>query len=297
MRTFFSKRLIFTSLIFIVAVTLAVFFTVFKDDTEESVVETPIVHLFSNSVIGHSVNGRDIDAYTYTPSRDIEGAPKEHILFVGGIHGGYEWNSVVLAYEFIDYLEANLSVIPLNITVTVIPSANPDGVYKVVGKEGRFTVADVPDDVATAPGRFNANEVDLNRNFDCKWQPESKWRDAVVSAGTSPFSESESKVIRDFVLKNRPNSVIFWHSQSGSVYASECEEGILPETLDIMNVYANASGYSPVSSFDAYPTTGDAEGWLASIGIPALTVELTTHKSIELGKNIKGVKALFEYYK
>ena len=36
-------------------------------------------------------------------------------------------------------------------------------------------------DTATAPnttgkGRFNANNVDLNRNFDCSWQATSSWR-------------------------------------------------------------------------------------------------------------------------
>jgi len=299
MRTFFFKRAIATSIIFVIlGVGAIVYFLFFnKAELDTVILDNPIGHVLSQRVIGKSVEGRNIDAYTYLPSADVEGSDAIHIVFVGGVHGGYEWNSVLLAYRFLDYLEANPSVIPSNITVTVIPSANPDGVYKVVGKEGRFTVADVPDDVATAPGRFNANEVDLNRNFDCKWKPESKWRDAVVSAGTSAFSEPEAIAIRDFVLEKTPDAVIFWHSQANSVYASECEDGILPETLDIMNAYANASGYSPVSSFDAYETTGDAEGWLASIGIPAITVELKTHETVEWEENLRGIKAFFEYYR
>ena len=45
-----------------------------------------------------------------------------------------------------------------------------------------------------------------------------------------------------------------------------------------------------------YTITGDAEGWLASIGIPAITVELSTHATIEWDKNLAGFKALLGYY-
>ncbi|MEX2013601.1 MAG: M14 family zinc carboxypeptidase [Parcubacteria group bacterium] len=242
-------------------------------------------------VIGLSVEGREIESYTY-------GHGDRHILFVGGIHGGYEWNSVVLAYKFMDYLDINTAVIPESLTVTVIPSANPDGVYRVVGKEGRFTSADVSINKETlASGRFNAREVDLNRNFDCQWKPTSMWRDRLVSAGFAPFSEPEARALRDFVLENRPDAVISWHSQSNAVYASECEDGILPETLNIMNVYSSASGYRAVKSFDSYEITGDADGWLASENIPAITVELRTHETVEWEENLAGIKALFEYYK
>jgi len=254
------------------------------DLVEQKVSET------KHEVIGSSVEGRNIDTYTY-------GNGETHIAFVGGIHGGYEWNSVLLAYMFMDYLDKNIDTLPQNITVTVIPSINPDGVYKVVGKEGRFTSADMPEDGLALAGRFNANNVDLNRNFDCKWKPESTWKGNIVSAGSNAFSEPEAKALQDFVSKNNPKAVIFWHSQSNAVYASECEKGILPETIDIMNAYSFASGYQPVKSFDAYEITGDAEGWLASINIPAITVELKTHEDIEWSKNLAGIKALFEYYK
>lgn len=242
-------------------------------------------------VIGTSVNGREIAAYTY-------GDGARHLLFVGGIHGGYEWNSVLLAYQAMDYLAAHPEAIPDTLKVTIIPSANPDGVYAVVGKEGRFSTLDASTDKAIlASGRFNAHKVDLNRNFDCKWKPESTWQSRPVSAGTAAFSEPEAQAIRNFVVKNKPAAVVFWHSQANAVYASECTEGILPATLDLMNAYARASGYTPVQSFDAYEITGDAEGWLASIHIPAITVELKTHETIEWEKNWAGIKALFEYYK
>ncbi len=259
---------------------------------EPLVVEEPVAKQeVVTETIGRSVQGRAISATTY-------GNGPQHLLFVGGIHGGYEWNSVLLAYQFMDYVAANLHAVPQNITVTVIPSLNPDGVYKVTGKEGRFTAGDVTTSaVVAASGRFNANSIDLNRNFDCKWQPNSTWRSEVVGAGSAPFSEPEARAVRDFVLKYLPDAVVFWHSQSNAVYASECEEGILPKTLEVMNAYSRASGYPAVDSFDAYEITGDAEGWLASIGIPAVTVELSTHETVEWERNLAGAKALFDLFR
>ena len=59
-----------------------------------------------------------------------------------------------------------------------------------------------------------------------------------------------------------------------------------------MDTYATAAGYNSVPFFDAYEVTGAVEDWLTTIGIPAITVELTTHEVIEWEKNLAGVKAV-----
>jgi len=274
------KKLIFL-FVFLFIVAGFFLFLFFKESNvyvpvEESIKEKDISPI--HTIIGKSFEGRNIDAYSY-------GNGSTHLLFVGGIHGGYEWNSVVLAYQIMDYFDNNLTAIPSSLTVTIIPSLNPDGVFKVVGKEGYILSADIPANVATSPGRFNGNTVDLNRNFDCKWQPRSTWQNKIVSAGNSAFSEPEAIAFRDFVLKYKPIATVFWHSQSGSVYASKCEKDILPETFSLVNLYSKASGYSAIETFDSYNTTGAAEDWMASISMPAITVELTTHESIEFEKN------------
>ncbi len=291
MQTLFSSRRNSVITILFLAGFVAFLFFVFREkEPPEVLVENKVesngpVHI----VIGKSVENRDIYAYSY-------GNGPTKLAFVGGIHGGYEWNSSVLAYKFMDYFVANPELIPKNLTVIIIPAANPDGIYKIVGKEGIFTDLDVPSGTNSA-GRFNANKVDLNRNFDCKWKPESTWQQKTVSAGKTPFSEPETVAIKKFVEENNPKAVIFWHSQGNAVYASQCEQGIIPETLNIMNVYSKASGYPADPTFDAYETTGDADAWLAKIGIPSITVELKTHDSIDWEQNLAGVKALFEYYK
>jgi predicted deacylase len=288
MQSLFSRRTIVVGGI-LICLALILFFVFHKNSPPivppaQSVVITYPIH----SVIGHSVQGRTIDAYRYGDGEKV-------LAFVGGIHGGYEWNSVVLAYQVMDYLQANPNIIPKNITVIVIPSANPDAVYKVVGKEGPFTSADVPAGTHT-DARLNADNVDLNRNFACKWQAQSMWQNKTESAGSSAFSEPEARTIENFVLEQRPVATVFWHSQSGNVYASQCENGILPGTLDLMNVYAQGSGYPAMKTFDAYATTGGADDWMATQGLSAVTVELTTHTDVEFDKNLAGIKAMFDYY-
>jgi predicted deacylase len=287
-----SKKRKVAAVVGVLGICLVLYFLFSYERVVETVPVEPEEILSTETVteIGRSVEDRPIEAYSF-------GSGDNHLLFVGGIHGGYEWNSVMLAYRFIDLLKGDPSLVPENIKITIVPVANPDGLFAVVGKAGRFFVEDTPDAVdQTGLGRFNARGVDLNRNFDCKWTPESQWRGQTVGAGTAAFSEPETAAIRDLVLSDRPDAAVFWHSQANTVYGSECSDGILPTTLDIMNAYATAAGYAAVPAFDAYAVTGDAEGWLASIGIPAITVELRTHLTVEWEQNLAGFKAVLAYF-
>lgn len=261
-------------------------------EIEEIILEPEVVVIepeMSKETIGSSVQNRPIEAYRF-------GSGPTDVLFVGGIHGGYEWNTVVLAYEMIDYFTENIYDLPSNLTIHVIPNANPDGLAMVTRENtARVTSADVITWNADGKGRFNANGVDLNRNFDCKWSPEASWRGREVGAGTEPFSEPEAKALRDYVLKTKPVAGIFWHSVANAVYGSECHEGILPLTTEIMNRYATAGRYQAVPIFDAYPVVGDIEGWLATLGIAAITVELETRNTTEWNRNLAGTLAVLEH--
>jgi predicted deacylase len=259
--------------------------------SNEAAPETPIKEASTSRQIGTSVEGRPITATTF-------GSGETELLFVGGIHGGYEWNSILLAYELIDHLTMNPELVPSSTRVTVIPNLNPDGLFIATNLEGRFTVAAITDFSMheTGSGRFNARGVDLNRNFDCKWEPTGSWRGKTVRAGSAPFSEPEAAALRDYVLVSKPAAVVFWHSRANTVYASECEQGILPETLALMNLYADAARYNAVERFDAYPVTGDAEGWLATQGIPAITVELETRTDMEWERNRAAIETMLMWY-
>lgn len=242
------------------------------------------------SNIGKSVSGTDIEAYHF-------GTGEEEILFIAGIHGGYSWNTALLGFEIVDWLKANETKIPENITVTVIPVLNPDGLSKVTGKTGRFAAADVnKSEAVRVTGRFNGNEVDINRNFNCEWKSVGTWQNKEVSGGKAPFSEPESEAINNYVNGNKPTAVVAWYSAAGGVYSSECKAGVLPETVELTNLFAKASGYRAFEKYDHYEITGDMINWFAGQKVPAISVLLTNHNDIELNKNIAGVEAMLKYY-
>lgn len=245
----------------------------------------------TETVIGSSALGRDIMAYHYGTGTSTE------LLFIGGIHGGYEWNTALVAFEAMDYLKTNPNIIPDDVKITVIPVLNPDGLIKVVGTSTRFTLADVPTvESKTIPGRFNGNEVDLNRNFDCDWQAKATWQNKSVSGGTAAFSEPESQAIKNYIEIQNPKAVIVWYSAAGGVFSSSCHNGVLPETNTLTNLYAKASGYPAYEEFNFYEITGDMVNWLAKEKIPAVSVLLTDHTNTEWSKNKAGIDAILRYY-
>ena len=242
------------------------------------------------TVIGKSVDGRDITAYQF-------GGGDKEILLVGGIHGGYSWNTGLLAYQIIDYLKANPSAVPANIKVTVVSVLNPDGLAKVVDVTGEFKSSDVStSETAQVAGRFNANTVDLNRNFDCGWKASGVWQSKTVSGGTAAFSEPESAAIRDYAQAHKITAVVAWYSSGGGVYSSSCGAGILPETQTITDIYAKASGYTAYKNFESYQVSGDMTDWFAKNNVPAIGVLLTTASDTELNKNEAGITALLQHY-
>lgn len=241
------------------------------------------------SVIGLSVQELPLTAHQF------KNGPNQ-VVIVGGMHGGYEQNTIDLAYEIIAYFTQNPDAIPDSVTLTIIPSANPDG-QALLPEIIATRVADeadaeiVPEDILLS--RLNANEVDLNRNWDCEWRQSAYWQNQWVNGGTEPFSEPETQALRDFLLATSPQVVVFLHSAADGVFASGCGETDAA-TLKAANIYGLAAGYTVHEKFDAYPITGDAADWLTTQGIPAFTVELKTHADLDLAKNLAGMRALLE---
>lgn len=246
----------------------------------------PAVSPRQTQVIGYSHQGRPLTSYRFGEGPVV-------LILIGAIHGGYEWNSALVAYRILDHIEANPALVPPAVTLYIIPVANPDGLALVTGKNGRFSPEDIAAD--TVPGRFNGIGVDLNRNWDCQWQPTARWRDQDVDAGSAPFSEPENVALRDFILEQDPAAVVFYHSALDAVLAAGCPETYEP-ARELAQLYGTAAGYPVYDTFDAYPITGDAADWLAAQGIPAITVELSTHEALDWAQNRAGVEALLREY-
>ena len=141
-------------------------------------------------LIGESVEGRPIWAWRL-------GKGEQRIVLVGGIHGSYEANSARLAELLANHFRLHRADVLPGIQLVIIPAANPDGLaYR----------SDDPDDLA---GRFNANGVDLNRNWGCDWAEEATLRDIPVDPGPRPFSEPETRALRAYFLAEPLKAAIF----------------------------------------------------------------------------------------
>lgn len=262
----------------------------FATSTPVVATTTAVAPRGSESIIGTSAGGAEIKAYHF-------GTGSTELLFIGGIHGGYSYNTTLVAYELIDHLKDNPTLIPTNVTVTVIPAFNADGLLATVKTTGVFNASAVPKDQATRiTGRFNKNTVDLNRNFDCEWEAEGTWQSRTVSGGKAAFSEPEAAALRDYVSKYRPAAVVAWYSAAGGVYASNCGQGVSSGTTALMNTFAKASGYPAYASFDYYEITGDMMNWFAKLEVPAVSVLLSTHEATEWEKNRAGIDAVIASY-
>jgi len=240
------------------------------------------------SRIGTSAGGRAINSYRF-------GFGNTDVVIVGGMHGGYEWNAILLAQSLIDHYYAGGGKIRPTVSLHVIPNANPDGLALATGKDPADLQLQPTDIIThTLSGRFNANGVDLNRNWDCNWSEQALWRDQPISGGTHPFSEPETESLRRFFLDVRPNVVVFLHSAADGIFSAGCP-GPDPASSALAAVYGSAAGYPVYPSFDHYVVTGDASDWLTTQGIPSFTVELSTHEATDREQNLAGLRALLTY--
>ena len=221
------------------------------------------------TVIGSSVNGTDITAYHF-------GTGAKEILLVGNLHGGDAPNTEKLAEEFITYFKENPDAVPAGVTVTVIPSLNPDGLAN--------------------NSRFNANTVDLNRNFACDWAATSMWRNQEVSGGSAAFSEPEAKAVRDYIADHTITAAVVWFAAEGKVYPSACDTTPSTDSVTLAATFATAAGYPSAAEFDAYQINGDMVNWFAQMKIPAISVLLTDRTNTEWSKNEKGIAAVLKAY-
>jgi len=244
---------------------------------------TPTVQLTVQ--LSDTIDAWTLDVYQF-------GSGPNRVALIGGIHGGYEWNTILLAYQAVDYFAAHPEEIPISVTLFLIPSANPTGQARVIGHTGRFSAGEVTGD--TKPGRFNSRNVDLNRNWDCNWQPIGLWGVQEVSGGSKPFSEMESQLLRDFLIEPPMDAVVFWHSSLPGVIPGNCGQP-LQDAIQLGELYSNASGYPLLDNFTSYQITGDVTDWLAAQGIPAITVELSNHQNIEWSANLNGIRSILQF--
>lgn len=163
----------------------------------------------------------------------------------------------------------------------ILPCINPDGYVKTweVGGNGEWAVM-----------RKNAGGVDLNRNFPrygLTWLPIS-WTGSDNPAnqyyrGQSPYSEPETRAIRDFVSAHRFFAAINFHSWGGLIIPPKC-----PDHDCVIKYKRMASAYKAKQLYVKYKRlqfrlvdqyTGEMEDMLYyEYGTLAVCIELSTSK-------------------
>lgn len=233
----------------------------------QTIEPTPSALFGQISVIGYSVEGRPIEVYQF-------GNGPRHRLIVAGIHGGYEWNTVVLAEELIAYLMKKPHLIPPEVTLYIVKNLNPDGYAKSF----------------SATGRPNANGVDLNRNFNANWlidwNRDVCFNQVYVTGGPEPHSEPETRAIIAFILSHEFEAMISYHSAGLGIFPGGIPPGPKSQMLAYYLSSISPYAYPPKDIGCVY--SGALANWAALQGIPSVDVELSTHgdTDFEINKRI-----------
>jgi murein peptide amidase A len=210
--------------------------------------------------LGKSVKGRDINALVY-------GSGEKRVLVIAGIHGD-EQNTSVIARSLAVHI--NAETLPKNLTVIIVPDANPDGLL--------------------AATRVNANGVDINRNF-----PAKSWRADYTEQrrfpGTQPSSEPETRAVLGLLERYPPQMVVTLHAAMGCVNWDGPGGAFAAQKL------ASINGY-PLCESLGYETPGSL-GLLTGVDrqIPTVTIELRAkNPSALVEENLPALLALLKEF-
>ena len=225
-------------------------------------------------VIGTSVLELPLEVYRF-------GTGEHAYLVVAGIHGGYEWNTVSLALELIDRLKQEPERRPADKTLYILPNLNPDGYAKDKGPDGRA----------------NANNVDINRNWDSNWATdwdgEHCWSYRVITAGEEPESEPETRALKNFLLDRNVKAVISYHSQGAVIFSGGYPYDLT--SVDLANNIWAVSPYYYPPDYSGCQYTGQFIDWASDQGIAALDIELRNHADTDYLINVNILDAFLKW--
>ena len=196
--------------------------------------------------IGHSVLGRPIELYAFGP---VEGG--RPVLVMGAIHGSEPTSADVsrgLLAELLDSPRVAADGVG-GVPVAVIPVANPDGL--------------------TTGSRYNANKIDVNRNFPSRNFHE-RTPGRVFRGGTRAGSEPETVALMETINRLRPRLIVTVHSIEDGKHCNNYDG----PARAIAEVMSKHNGYPAVPTI-GYPTPGSLGNWGGNDQqIPMITLEL-----------------------
>lgn len=248
-------------------------------------------HIVRLSTYGKSIEGRDL--YVVKISDNVEqdeSATEAGALIFANIHAR-EHLTLEQALWIIHHLTSNYGHDPAvtNLVnqreIWIMPNTNPDGTEYDISKTGVYRWWR-KNRRRNADGTFG---VDLNRNWGYRWgccggsSGTPAWE---TYRGPAPFSEPETRAIRDFLLAHPSIRVsLNFHSYSELVlWPYGYTDEPLPPDMDptdyaVMEragrAMAAMSGYRPMQSSQLYRTDGTSDDWTyGELRLPSWTLEL-----------------------
>ena len=244
--------------------------------------------LVTSRVIGQTIEGRDIPAYTIFGGEpaDLDDAPAVYILT--GAHAR-EWigpaTMAFVADNLVNAHGIDDRITPLvnGVVWHIVPIANPDG-YQHTWDDNRLWRKTRREN---GDGTFG---VDWNRNFAAGWggPGSSENTNSETYRGSVPFSEPETQAIRDDVLA-QANAVAFFdvHCYSQLIlwpygYADTEPEGtpgdvhrMIGEGIRDAIASVHETSFAPQPAHDLYLASGTSLDWAwDDAGVYAFTYEL-----------------------
>ena len=192
---------------------------------------------FKMKSIGKTWEKRDINLLII--SKDIKTHEERPALFYTGTIHAREWVGHELAIEFANYILNNLDHDPAiqnyieNATIYMVPCANPDG-FEYSQKHFSFWRKNRRQN---ADGSYG---VDLNRNFPIGYV-KSTATTSNVYGGPEPFSEPETRALRNFVEAHENISIALDYHSQGNVFfpAHDFRHEDTIDTTDMNTLCAN----------------------------------------------------------
>lgn len=178
-----------------------------------------------------------------------------------------------------------------HVCVRIVPMSNPDGV--TISQYGARAIRDTSlrsklKNICKVFGRgrqsyyrtwkANARGVDLNRNFDARWDILATSIHSASGSGfkgNSPVSEKESKILVDLADKEDTTAVISYHAMGRILYWNFGQTGSArSKELALMNRVRSETGYRPVLFYSKYQSAGYGD-WIAiKKKLPTVTIEI-----------------------
>lgn len=214
--------------------------------------------------IGKSVKGQDMQCIKM-------GDGPLKILYAAGIHGN-EVGTVKLMYEFINWANANISILEKT-TLFMVPCLNPDGLELACREPDYFGGGRL--------GRFNSRNVDLNRNFSTKsFQKKSEWHfgknyseSTEVYCGEFGNSEPEIEAITKFIKEKNIKMWFMFHNAGREVMGN-----VNKISQALTRLYAEKTGFRYVNNdeWEEMKQTGTAKEWCDENGVAYIEIEGST---------------------